>query len=411
MAKTVTKGDRYELRLARLLFFEGAFVRRAIDLNMSFGEGLTVTDLDLLAVTFGEDFRAFEAIGESKTAQGRKGPKLADRLLWLVGLRDLVGADAAFVATTKSSSDRVRGLARRLGVEVFDEADVDHREGIVGLDEHAPWGPFDPRLLQLQREIYDLVKSDPDLKRIYWFVRSEFWLLDTASGIKRAFGAIRLVDKGWRSNPDDSRTRVLRWLARQLEINLTVGLVRLAGRAYREDPRRSSEQLLRELAAGPDISFEALTRISGQVDRYVTSLLHEIGAEPGQHANALGAFYPSPPKYAESLIEVVERLAAEPRASTQLPRYVDWKAAEADLGVKLDGLPGLTESLEDDCGRLLRLIRTFVVGQLKADPELFAGNGAATAGRSTSSGDAADAPGSAATTRERAGSRGSLELL
>lgn len=411
MAKTVTKGDRYELRLARLLFFEGAFVRRAIDLNMSFGEGLTVTDLDLLAVTFAEDFRAFEAIGESKTAQGRKGPKLADRLLWLVGLKDLVGADAAFVATAKSTSDRVRGLARRLGVEVFDEADVDHRESIVGLDEHAPWGPFDPLLLELQREIYDAVKSDTDLKRIYWFVRSEFWLLDTASGIKRAFGAIRLLDKGWRSKPDDTRAWALRWLARQLEINLTVGLVRLAGRAYREEPRRSSEQLLRELAAGPDISFEALTRISGQVDRYVTSLLHELDAEPGQHANALGAFHPTPPKYAESLIEVVERLAAEPRASTQLPRYVDWKAAEADLGVKLTALPGVTESLEDDCGRLLRLIRTFVVGQLKVDSELFGGEGAAAAEGPTSNGDAVGPPGSGTKTKGRDESRGSLELL
>lgn len=410
MAKAVTKGDQYELRLARLLFFEGAFVKRAIDLNMSFGEGLTVTDLDILAITFSEDFRVFEAIGESKTAQGRKGPKLVDRLLWLVGLRDLVAADAAFVATAKSASDRVRGLARRLGVEVFDEEDVSNRENIVGIDEQSPWGPFDPVLLEQQRDVYDAVKGDADLKRIYWFVRSEFWLLDAASGIKRAFGALRLLDRAWKSRPDEMRARALGWLARQVEINLTVGLVRLAGQTYREAPARSSQQLLRDLAAGPDISFEALTRISGQVDRFVTSLLHELKAEPGQHANALGAFHPTPPKYAESLIEVVERLAAEPKASTHLPRYVDWKGAEADLGARLGVLPGVTESLEEDCGRLLRLIRAFVFGQLKIDADLLAAPEALSDTSNHTPDEPNGAP-SAPPARQRDESRGSLELL
>jgi hypothetical protein len=371
MAKKVTKGDRYELRIGRLLYFEGAFVRRAIDLNMSFGEGLTVTDLDILALTFAEDFRVFEAIGESKTAQGRKGPRLADRLLWQVGLRDLVGADVAFIATSKGASDRVRGLAKRLDVEVLDEADLDHREAILGVNETTPWGPFDPALVELQRNVYDELKADADLKRIYWFVRSEFWLLDPASGVKRAFGAMRLLDRAWKSRPNDSRAKTLRWLARQLEIDLTVGLVKLAGRAYREDPRRSSEQLLRELASAPEIGFDALVRVSGQVDRYVTSLLGELGAEPGQHANALGAFYPTPPKYAESLVEVVQRLAAEPKSSTQLPRYADWKAAEADLETALNQVPALTSEQEDDCGRLMRLIRAFVIGQLSVDTALF----------------------------------------
>ncbi len=45
MPEPITKGDRYELRIARLLFWEDAFVRRAINLNAHFGEELTVTDI------------------------------------------------------------------------------------------------------------------------------------------------------------------------------------------------------------------------------------------------------------------------------------------------------------------------------------------------------------------------------
>src|SRR4051812_34963255 len=141
MARAVTKGDTYELRMARLLFVEGAFVRRAIDLNMRFGEDLTVTDPDILALTFSMDFRVSLTIGESKSGQGRKGSKFADRLLWLRGLQNLVGADFAFIATAKRASDRVRGLAERLDVQVIDEQDLIHRERINNLDENSPWGP------------------------------------------------------------------------------------------------------------------------------------------------------------------------------------------------------------------------------------------------------------------------------
>lgn len=372
MAKAVSKGDAYELRLARLFHVEGAFVRRAIDLNMRFGEDLTVTDLDILALRFSDDFRISRTIGESKTGQGKKGPKIADRLLWLVGLRDLVHADSAFVATTKNASDRVRGLAERLQIDVIDEQDLAHRERQQELDENSPWGPFDPRLLERQRAVYDAVKSDTDLKRVYWFVRSEFWLSDPTAAIKRAFGAVRLLAKAWDARTDESRRSALQWLARQTQVNIVVGLVTLAGGSYREVPEKSGGRLLRELASGPGLDFDALLRVSGEVDRYVTAILHELDADPGRRVSALGAFNPTPPSYAESLVEVVERLAAEPESSIQLPRFVDVKVAEVELDTSFDTLQ-VKDDVMADCERQLRLIGAFLVGQLKVDPSLLAG--------------------------------------
>jgi len=372
MAKPVSKGDAYELRLARLFHVEGAFVRRAIDLNMRFGEDVTVTDLDILALRFAGDFRISRTIGESKTAQGKKGPKIADRLLWLVGLRDLVQADSAFVATARNASDKVRGLAERLQIDVIDEQDLAHRERQHELDESSPWGPFDPQLLERQREVYNDIKSDTDLKRVYWFVRSEFWLSDPTAAIKRAFGAVRLLAKAWDAQSDKSQRPTLLWLARQTQINIVVGLVTLAGSSYRQVPDKSGGRLLRELASGPGLDFDTLLRVSGEVDRYVTAILHELDADPGRHVSALGAFNPTPPSYAESLVEVVERLAAEPESSIQLPRFVDVKVAEVELDASFDELQ-VKDDVMANCERLLRLIGTFLVGQLKVDPSLLAG--------------------------------------
>jgi hypothetical protein len=371
MAKVISKGDTYELRVARLLHVEGAFVRRAIDLNMRFGEDLTVTDLDILALTFSGDLRTSRIIGESKTAQGRKGPKLADRLLWLVGLRDLVHADTAFIATAKNASEKVRGLAERLDINVIDERDLLHRERQQGLSQNSPWGPFDPRLLERQREVYDTVKDEVDLKRVYWFARSEFWLLDPTSGIKRAFGAMRVLAKAWDAPGDDQRRSSLQWLARQTQVNVVVGLVALAGRCYREEPEKSSARLLRELASGPGLDFETLLRVSGEVDRYITAILRDLGADPGRQVSALGAFNPTPPSYAEPLLEVVQRLGSEPRVTAQLPRFIDVRLAEAELGEGL-GVLQVEPGVIPDCERLLRLVCAFLVGQLKLDPVMLA---------------------------------------
>ena len=370
MAKGVTKGDMYELRLARMLYAEGAFVRRGINLNMRFGEDLTVTDLDIYALSFSGDLESSLTIAEAKSAAGKKGPKLADRLLWLSGLRELVGADVAIVSTAKGASDRLRGLAEKLDIAVIDEQDLRHRESINGLDDEAPWGPYDPRLLAQQREIYDSVKLDKDLKRVYWFLRSESWLLDPTTAIKRAFGAVRVLVRMWDSQLDPARRSSLQWLARHLQVSVVVGLVQLASRSYREDPKRSSGRLLRELAAGPTLDYEAMSEISRQVDRYVTTVLRDMEADPGKQVGALGAFSPTPPPYAEPLLEVIERLAAEPNAAAELPRLVDRRLAAIELGEDLEGL-GIRESLVPECDRLLRLVGAFVVGQIKAPPELL----------------------------------------
>jgi len=74
-----TKGELLELRLARLLFAEGAFVRRSVDLRAEFGTDFTVTDLDVLSVRFNADLSMHRSIGECKSGVARSAanPDLA----------------------------------------------------------------------------------------------------------------------------------------------------------------------------------------------------------------------------------------------------------------------------------------------------------------------------------------------
>lgn len=372
LARAVSKGDLQELRLARVLYAEGAFVRRAIDLNLTFGEDFTVTDLDVWALRFAPDLQTHLTIGESKTADGKKGPKLADRLLWVRGLRELVGADAALVATTKAASQRVRGLGRELGVAIIDQRDLGHRERVLGLDGSSPWGPQDPELLSQQRGIYEAIKSVPELKRVYWFLRSEFWLVPPTAGLKRTLGALRIVRDRWGGQDNQPDRDGLLWLARQAQVNTVVALARLAGSFYRQDPIAVRPRLLEELAAGPKVDYQGLVEVAANADRFLMAVLKRAGVDVGKQAEALGALAPTPPPYSEPLIEVIERLAAEPSATGDLPRLVDWRVAEVELGKELGPLPGRSTS-EEDGDRLLRLIGAFLTGQIKVPEELLSG--------------------------------------
>jgi hypothetical protein len=373
MPASVSKGDLYELRICRMLFWEGAFVRRAINLNVHFGEQFTVTDIDVLALRFAPNLELQITIGEAKTTTASSAPKATDRLLWGGGLRALVGADGNFVATTKPASERVRRLAASLGGELLDEQDIAHREALLGIDSSTSWGPYHPDLLLAQQGTLSTIKDDADLKRVYWFLRSNFWFEQPVPGLKRALGACRMLAGRYSDQLSDAERKALKWLAHQAIAVTTVALARIAAVSYRQPPTVARARLTEQLAEGL-ADYHTLSEISRTVDRYVMGVLREANVDPGRVVSALGALSPAPPAYTEPLLEVVERLAAEPAATSQLPRTVDWLIAEAELGARQGKMPASTvEVLEGDTERLLRTVGVFLTGQTKLPHQLTEG--------------------------------------
>src|SRR4051812_8657565 len=109
---------------------EGYFVRRRVNLERHFGERLAVTDADVLVFDIGLTLDVRVVVGECKATEARGAPSAVDRLLWLSGVRRLLAADGAFLATTKDAPERIRGLAAELDVEILDERDIARREAV-----------------------------------------------------------------------------------------------------------------------------------------------------------------------------------------------------------------------------------------------------------------------------------------
>jgi hypothetical protein len=359
-----TSGELFELRVACVLHAEGAFVRRRVNLDQQVGGRLQVTDIDVLGFFFDDTLRLRLETGECKTAEGKNAPSAKDRLLWLVGVKRLVGADDAFLATNKGARDADRRFARSLELQLVDARDLERREAILGLTPDANVSVHSVDALALEREAETGTVKDEELRRLFWFVRSELWLGEPVPALKRALGAMRVLGQRWSPELSEPEQRVLRWLVSETIVGFVVALTRLAGESYRAPEEVFAKNLDERLAEGL-ASYDAMREIAKQADTFLIGVLREAGVDDSRVVGAIGALAPRPPAYAEPLHELIQRLAAEPRLTRELPRL-----AEAYLALGLHG-GGLGDE-ESDGARLLRLVAAFIQRQGRLSEELIA---------------------------------------
>ena len=361
----LTKGDELEARVAQLWFWEGYFARRGVDLRRQFyPEPLVVTDLDLLAYDFSPMLRRTKTIGEVKTGTGKNAPKPLDRIVWLRGLRELVGADHAELTTSTPSSARARELARSLGVRVQSAEDIERREAAAGVAEVANLGSHGPLALLEEKWVHSHCAHDRDLERAYWFLRSEVWFLDEVTAVKRTVGLYGQLSDRWTPGIDDDDARALRWLFAEAVSVFTLNAVAVAADALVDNDKLFSASVGERLSGGV-VSADAMRRISADVDRYIGGLLAAANAPAEIRIQAIGALHPEPPEWTESFLDLTRRIALSRGAARSLPRQIDVLVFERLTRRRHVPAVAVTRTGLDDSesGRLIRLVGAFLRSQ------------------------------------------------
>jgi hypothetical protein len=365
LSDAITKGDEMEARVAQLWFWEGQYARRGVDLRRQFyPEPLVVTDLDLLAYDFSPMLERSKTIGEVKTGTGRNAPKPLDRIVWLRGLRALVGADHAELTTSTRPSPRARELARGLGVRAQSEQDIERRETAAGVAEVANLGSHGPQAFRDEKWVHTHCSRDRDLERAYWFLRSEVWFLDEVTAAKRIIGLYHQLGARWTPEVDDDDARALRWLFAEAVSAFTLNTVAVAADALVDDDKLFSARVGERLSAGV-VSADAMRRISADVDKFIGGVLVAAKASADVRAQAIGALHPQPPEWTEQFLDLTRRVAMSRGAARNLPRQVDLLVFERltrrrhvpAVAVARIGLDNA------ESGRLIRLIGAFLRSQ------------------------------------------------
>lgn len=323
-AKTdpLTSGDLLEIRVGQVWFWEGYFARVGIDLIGHYGpELIQVTDLDLLAIGFGPGLEVHRTIGESKSGVGKSAPKPLDRIVWLSGLRQLVNAHAAELTVMAKATPTIRELGRQLRVNVESADDLTERETVLDIAAHADVGAHGPNAMILRRTVRSIARDDPTLATAFKFLTSTVWFLDPFAAMKQTLGLLETLCQRWTPGVQDNEMLAMRWLIAETLSIWVLNLVTITGHARPMDAAAFTGHVRERLADGI-VPAQRMRQLSRDFDKFVGGVLAAANASPELRIEAMGAFNPAPPEWANSLAELALRLARQP-ALGDLPRQFD----------------------------------------------------------------------------------------
>ena len=364
-SERLNKGDKMEMRVARLWFWEGYFSRSGINLKRHYHpEPLLVTDIDLMAYDFGPSLQVSRTIGEVKTGRGKNAPKPLDRIIWLRGLKELVGADHVELVIGNAPSRRARGLARSIGVSAQSLADVERREQIADIGDVSDAGSHGERAFRERSWVHKHCASEPIFKRAFWFLRSDVWFHDEVTACKRLIGLYKQLGPRWISEIEDEDSRALRWLLAETVSLFALNAVAVASNALRSAPDLLLAELGEQLSGGR-ASADILRQIAKDVDKYLGGLLEAANAPSSVTVDAMGALHPEAPTWTEPFVELVSRIAMSAEKARLLPRQIDLLVHERIVW-KREVFPIPHDRLglgDPDAGRLARLLAAFLRGQ------------------------------------------------
>ncbi|MFF5575669.1 hypothetical protein [Streptomyces luteogriseus] len=358
--KAPQAGELLEARVAQLWFWEGFFSRYGVNLERHYQEPLVVTDLDLFAFDFTPHLSQVKYIGEVKSGTGKNTEKPLDRIVWLRGLRELVGADAAELTMARGVTGRIRELGRSLDVTAQSLEDFERREGNA-VGNLTDLGAHGVSALHLEWEIRDLCRGEAALDRAFKFLRGEVLFLEPFLAIKQLIDLLQGIGQHWTPRIQDDEARAVRWLAAESVSILTLKLVAAASTAVTVD-RSDWDRLVSERLAEGAVPMHEMRKISDAVDKYMAGVLAAAKAAPEIRTEAIGAFLPEPPQYASSLAELCWRLKSDAPVARALPRQLDLFIFERLVkGREIDPLVGGRLGLgRDSFGHMRRLIAAFL---------------------------------------------------
>ncbi len=174
------------------------------------------------------------------------------------GLSRYLEASNSFVVR-KTIPSKVKRFAQELNVLPVDYARLTELEKQIGIPSNflgsCNYEFYEPRI----QKYYQSIKDDPQLSKVYWFLRSRFWFTDNSTRMKQTITALEMLAK----NPKPEASR---WLIYEASILLSLSLVYLCQEIFSFTDLERSEYIVNLLTTGigsPDFSKKVLDATYG----------------------------------------------------------------------------------------------------------------------------------------------------
>lgn len=350
-----------EYRVRRLFFYQGFFSRSHLTLKSYFyPESVDVTDIDVLGIRFSTSFNPEVTICECKSGESNG---IVDRILWLLGLSKYFAASNSLVVR-KVIPAKIKHFAQEVGVVPVDYARLAELEKQIEIPSNfsgsCDYEFYEPRI----QKYYQNIKDDPQLSKVYWFLRSRFWYTENSTRMKQAITALEMLSK----NP---KSESLRWLIYEATILLSLSLVYLCREIFSFSESERSEYIRNLLTTGvgsPEFSKRVLDATYG----IIVAMVKERSGE-SEKIDYEKLQIP-PPDYASALTDLATRMLQRPMTSIQVPRFLDFTCHEflfKNKKMEQGDIERLFPSETDMVAKLAKNVAKFVVDKKGIPEEYF----------------------------------------
>ncbi len=364
-----TLGDVLEARVQRLFLAQGIFAERALFPAAGAGHRLLATDIDVLVSEYSSGFHLTRRHAECKSG---KNVKVLDRVLWLSGVRAMLGADASYLVLESFEEDAA-DFAKSLSVDVLKIKQLETLEAAFKIPgdrwpNRSDFGLFDP----LKKRSLALAKRKGSSERsrlvreAIQFAEIDSWRVFGYGRLNRLLRILKsLSDVSGELARDDERGFSSRYAASTLLVRLGQYLLAVCHDISRVPVSDAHSYLLSRLTFGDQDPERSRDLVRNTVE-WMSQALRQRGMAVPPEVDSSRLF--QPPTYSEGLIGLAEKIVHAPHEARYLPVALETEQFGKDGD--LERFPRLRAAWNSGSG-LSALVKGFAVASLGVGTSLL----------------------------------------
>ncbi len=362
-------GVALEARVQRLFLAQGIFAERSLWPAADVSHRLMATDIDVLVSEYSSGFHLTRRHAECKS--GRRVPIL-DRVLWLNGVRAMLGADASYLVLESFDEDAT-DFARSLSVDVMTVKQLEAWEKAFNIPGDQWPNRSDFKLIDpIRKKSLDLgnqkaaQERDKIVRQAIQFVEIDSWRVFGYARLNRLLRILKaLSDIPDESTSKETRSVSARYAASALLVRLGQYLLAVCLDISRVPVSDLHSYLLNRLMYGDQDPRRARGLVQSTVD-WMSQALQDRGMTIPPEVDSNRLF--RPPGFSEGLVALTQKLLVAPNEARYLPVAMETeqfgKEGEGEL------FPRLRSAWHT--GRdLAGLVRGFAIASLGVDASLL----------------------------------------
>lgn len=372
MAGGPTQGVGLEARVERVFLAQGVLAERRLQPAASSDHRMLATDIDVLVSEYGSGFHLTRRHAECK---GGTVPVL-DRILWLNGVRSLLGADASYLVLKDVDYDAAH-FAKDLDVQLLSEKQIGKWEAALGVpnDEWPCRSEFQSFELARSRWAKLSGAKDADeawrfLRGVLGFIEIDSWPRFQYRHLNRLFRCLQVLGEEFPKVKDDSdKALCYRYCGSSALVRLAQYLLAVCLEVTAVASSDLKAHLTERLTFG-DQDPRRVADIVGSTVEWVRRALATKGGTLPPEIDVSRLY--APPSYCDEFAELILRLLDKPDEAIYLP--VALEVTLFDDRERLGGFPRLQAAASAGDG-LAALVKGFIVRSMGIPKDMLEGLG------------------------------------